>query len=65
MDLQYYIQLTYAGQLSIIEMAKDSADEYEFELSTLMAALYTDPELSEYSESELQAAVMELISDQF
>ncbi len=63
MDLANYILLNHAAALDMIETAKEDGENYEFELSALMAALYADPELSEYSESEIQAAVAELINE--
>ena len=62
--LQNYIMLCHGRGVANLREIKDNNGEIdEFELSGLVTALYVDPELSRYSEGELQAAVMKLITE--
>lgn len=72
MDLKELIWLTHGVELQNVLQSLEagewsSRDEFEelvdFEASTLMAAIYVDDTFSEYSEEQIQSAVLETIED--
>ena len=63
MDLINFIWLVYPAGVNTILTAIDCGDDPEYDAASLLGCLLDDPEFSEYSENELQAAISEIIAD--
>lgn len=63
MDLINLIWLTHPGGVNTILTAIDCGDGPEYDTALLLGCLLADPEFSEYSEGELQAAICEITAD--
>lgn len=63
MNLINLIWMLHPQGINSLLTARDNGENYNYELSALMAGLYADNELSEYTDGELQSAVSEIMTD--